>query len=127
MYGKIFESMFNGSMVGAGPTVFATWAYVIANVRPPGEIEINPTVLATIIGCPVEEINQAIVKLCAPDKYSRSQEHDGRRLLHAGAFSYAVPTFEKYRKMRNKEERNEYMADFMRNKRTKPLAKVSKR
>ena len=49
MYGRIFESMFTGSMVGSGPLVFAVWAYVLAHERD-GLVELNLLLFATIIG-----------------------------------------------------------------------------
>lgn len=104
-YGKIFESLYTGSMVGAGLNVFATWAYVIANAKPPGTIELNPRIMATIFGCSPEEVKSAIDYLCSPDESSRTPDHDGRRLIPEGKFLYSVPTWEKYNKLRNEVER----------------------
>jgi hypothetical protein len=106
-YGKIFESLFTGSLVGAGATVFATWAYVIANAKPPGVIEIHPKILATIIGCTTGEIEDAIRVLCSPDPASRTSDHEGRRMLIEGKFVYSLPTWEKYHSIRNEIERRE--------------------
>lgn len=104
-YGKIFESLFTGSMVGSGSTVFAVWAYVIASTRPPGIIEIHPKLLATVIGCPQAEVEAAVELLCSPDPDSRTHDHDGRRLLPEGRFCYSVVNWERYRMMRDDETR----------------------
>lgn len=114
-YGKIFESMFNGSMVGSGPVVFAVWSYVIAHAKPPGTVELNPVLLAAIIGCEVSSVETAIAHLCAPDPRSRSPEQEGRRLIQEGQFLYSVPTWPKYREMRNEEARREYERNRKRN------------
>ena len=118
MYGKHFQSTYTGSMVGSGPTVFAVWGYVIANTRD-SMVELNPVILATILGCKVEEIDAAIDLLCSEDEKSRSKEEDGRRLIKKTEYSYFVPTYEKYRNIRNENERREYMRNYMRKYRDK--------
>lgn len=104
-FGKHYSSMYNGSMVGKGAEVFAVMGYVIANMTPTGlevdggkmAVELNPKLLAFIIGEPEAEIATAIELLCSPDAESRSKEHDGRRLLRLGQFEYEVVNGWKYR------------------------------
>lgn len=111
-YGKIFDSLYTGSMVGAGINVFAVWSYVIANAKPPGIIELNPRLLAATFGCDVASVTDAIEKLCAPDPESRTKEHDGRRLLAEGQFLYRIPTWAKYNQIRNEVERREKNREY---------------
>lgn len=106
-YGKIFESLFTGSMIGSGCNVFALWSYVIASAKPPGTVELNPRLLASIFGCSAADIAQAIDFLCRPDPESRNKEHEGRRLLREGQFLYAVPSWPKYNAIRNEIERRQ--------------------
>lgn len=108
MYGKIFESMFTGSMVGAGSHVFAVWGYVLANTKPDGYVELNPILLAAIIGETREKVQEAIDVLCEPDPDSRNKDEEGRRLVREGQFYYRVVTYHHYRNLRNDEERREY-------------------
>ena len=108
MYGKHFSSTYTGSLVGAGLNVFAVWGYVIANTAR-GCVELNPKLLAAILGGTEDEIRAAITCLSKPDPSSRSKEHEGRRLLKEGEFLYAVPTAETYRKIINEDDRREYM------------------
>lgn len=104
-YGKTFDSLYTGSMVGAGLHVFGVWNYVIANSKPPGVVELNPRLMAAIFGCEVSLVVEAIRILCEPDPESRSKECDGRRLIHEGQFLYSIPTWSKYNQLRNEEER----------------------
>lgn len=108
MYGKLFESTFTGSLVGSGPDVFAVWAYVIAHAKPPGEVELNPKLLAMVLGASEASVRAAIDKLCAPDEASRSKDEGGCRLVKTGEYLYRVPTWSKYRSIKNDEERREY-------------------
>lgn len=111
MFGKHFASMYQGSMVGSGCHVFALMGYVIANMKPDeqvgAQVSLNPVLLATIFGEPLDRVTAAIDFLCAPDPHSTSPEEGGRRLVKVGQFDYRVVNGAKYLKIRNEEERRE--------------------
>ena len=107
MYGKIFETTFTGSMYGAGPDIFAVWAYVIAHTKQ-SRVELNEEYLSPILGMTPERILAAIQKLSEPDARSRCREHEGRRLVRDGQFQFFVPAHEAYKNIRNEEERRTY-------------------
>lgn len=107
MFGKAFESMYEGSMYGAGVSVFAVWGYVIAKTYK-SRVELNPRRLADTLGAEIGEIEEAIDFLMQPDKESRHKEHEGRRLIREGQFQYFVPSWETYQKIRNENDRREY-------------------
>jgi len=109
MFGKHFASMYEGSMVGAGAVVFAVMGYIIANSKPDRsvgtQVELNPKLLAFILGESEEDVAQAVETLSSPDPKSRSKEEEGRRLIKLGTFSYQVVNGAKYRVIRDEEER----------------------
>lgn len=107
MYGKHFESMYEGSMYGAGVAVFAVWGYVISHARA-GKVELNPKKLADTLGGTLEQIESAIEFLCSPDPMSRHKTHEGRRMLKEGQFQFSLPAWEDYQRIRNEDERREY-------------------
>lgn len=107
MYGKHFESLYEGSMYGAGVAVFAVWGYVIAHTQK-SSVELNPKRLADTLGGTLEEIEAAIRYLEGPDPKSRCKKHEGRRLIKEGEFQYHVPSYEHYKAIRNADERREY-------------------
>ena len=107
MFGKFFASAFTGSMFGAGPDVFAVWGYVIANTHD-SQIELNPQMLAAVIGTTPERIAAAIAFLCSPDERSRSKNEQGRRLVREGEYAYRVPNFAAYRAIKNEDDRRAY-------------------
>ena len=107
MYGKLFSSTFTGSMFGAGPEVFAVWSYVVANVVD-SYVELNPPLLAAVLGADAERVRAAIERLCDVDPASRNPSEEGRRLIHEGGFQYRVVSHEIYRNMRNEEDRRIY-------------------
>lgn len=103
MYGRIFKTTFAGSMVGAGTAVFAVWAYTLAHVDRDGSVELNPRLLAGILGDDVETIRSAIEFLCQPDPESRSIAEEGRRLVQAGTFMYEVVNYVEYARLTSAE------------------------
>jgi len=108
MYGKFYECAFTGSMIGAGASVYAVWAYVIAHTRRSAMIELNPILLAAVIGCEKVEVEHALDFLCAPDPLSRSRVEEGRRLVKEGPFFYRVVNKALYDSIRDEDSRREY-------------------
>lgn len=118
MFGKFFSSTFSGSMIGAGSTVFAVWGYVIANAVN-GEVELNPRLLALVIGDTPEAIAEAVEYLAAKDAASRSKEAEGRRIIHETGFLYQVVNHLKYRSILNEDDRKNYFRVKKRESRAK--------
>lgn len=122
MYGKIFESLYEGSMVGSGAIMFAVWGYVIAHMKPDKEVgaqvDLNHRLLGFVLGEKEADISEAIEKLCSPDHESRSPDEEGRRLVKTGQFSYRVVNGAKYMEIRSAEERREYFREAKRRSRS---------
>lgn len=115
MYGKHFESMYTGSLRGAGAHVFAVMGYIVAHQKPPDFcVELNPELVAFLLGEPIERINEAIEKLCAPDPKSRNDKEDGRRIVRIGAFLYRVVNGPHYYALRSQEEKRAYWREMKR-------------
>lgn len=110
-YGKLFSSLYTGSMIGAGAVPFALMPYIISNANPDrthgGYIELNPVLLSAIIGVSEKEIEEGIEFLCAPDPKSRTPDEDGRRLIQISPFAYRVVNYAKYKAIRDEEDRRE--------------------
>lgn len=107
MYGKAFEKMYEGSLIGSGLAVFAVWNYCIARNRS-GVVELNPKLLAFILGAKESEISGAIERLCSPDPASRSKVEGGRRLIKEGEYQYHMVNWASYDSMRSGEDQREY-------------------
>jgi hypothetical protein len=123
MYGKHFDSMYEGSMIGAGSVVFAVWGYVIANQKPDrvvgSQVDINTKLLAFILGESEKDVEKAVTFLCSPDSKSRSKAEDGRRLMRLGEFTYRVVNGAKYHAIRDEEARREQNREAKRRERLK--------
>lgn len=108
-------------MSGAGADVFAVWGYVIAKTVQ-GQVDLNPKVVAALIGMSVDRVQAAIDYLCAPDPNSRNPDEDGRRLVKEGQFTYRQVSHFIYRGMKDEDERREYNRDKKRESRARKRA-----
>lgn len=117
MFGKAFALMYEGSMYGSGPVVFALWGYMIANSDGDGHVELNTKRVADTIGTTVEEIENALKFLASPDEKSRNPEEEGRRIVAIGPFHWRLVSFRKYRDLKNQEQKRDYMRGYMRERR----------
>jgi len=124
MYGKTFKAMYEGSMLGAGWPIFAVWNYAIAKAVK-SYVELNPRLIALVIGCEEVPIGKAIEELQKPDPESRCQDHEGRRLVREGQFLYFIPSWEKYHRVRSEEDRREYQRNWARKKKAKGKTTVA--
>lgn len=112
MFGKHYESMYTGSMRGKGAVAFAVWGYIISHVKPPDyELELNPDVVAFLIGEPEESISAAIEQFCSPDPKSRTQDHEGRKLIRRGVYLYHVVNGKGYHDIKNEEDKKAFWRD----------------
>lgn len=123
MFGKHFQSTYTGSMFGAGLHVFAVWGYCISHAVK-GRVELNPILLAAILGTDTATVEKAIEALCAPDPQSRTKEHEGRRLIREGQFQYFMPTHEKYRAIRDDDDRRAYFRQKKAEQRSRDARRV---
>lgn len=112
MYGKVFAQTYVGSMFGAGLPVMAVWPYMLATCDKKGRVEVNPPMVAVMLGCTADDVSFALEFLAAPDPNSRTKDHDGRRIEKIGQFMYQILNYVKYRDIRAEEERKEYQREW---------------
>lgn len=123
MFGKHFSSTYTGSMMGSGAMIFAVWGYVIAHLKLDrkigAQVELNPKLMAVLIGEAESDIEGAIRFLCAADSKSRSKGKGGRRLVKIGEYDYQVVNGKKYHDIRNQEDRRIQNREAKRRERSK--------
>lgn len=111
MYGKHFAAMYEGSMIGKGAVFFAVWGYIIAHSKPDKkvgtQVEINPKLLAFVLGESEASVIAALHEMQQPDPASRTPDEQGRKIIKIGEYSYQVVNGEKYRAIRDEEIRRE--------------------
>jgi hypothetical protein len=119
MYGKLFESMYDGTLYGQWQGIVTLQQLVIL-ADEDGIVDMTPPALAARTSIPLEIIKAGIKQLEEADEYSRSPDHDGRRIVLIDPdrpWGWRIVNYAKYRDMRDREQRKEYMREYMRQKR----------
>ena len=119
MYGKVFSSMFRGSLHGQWEAI-VTFTAMIALAEREGEVDMTAEALAATTSIPLDIILKGIASLEASDPNSRTPDHDGRRILRVSetrAWGWVITNYAHYRDFRSAEERREYFKDQKRKQR----------
>lgn len=109
MYGKIFSSMYDGSLYGQWEAI-VTFQQMIVLSDAEGFVDMTPQALAARTSIPLEIINKGIELLSAPDKYSRSPDCDGRRIELVDVkrpWGWRIVNYPIYRRMASADEKRE--------------------
>ena len=120
MYGKIFESIFDSTLVAEGgwlPTYI--FMSMVAVADKDGYVEVAPQVLYSKLGfreydngITLDQFTAAIDYLCRVDSFSKSTDFDGRRIIPISALDeieggrgWWIVNYEKYRNRAAREDR----------------------
>ena len=119
MYGKIFASMFKGSLYGQWEAI-VTFTVMIVLADQEGEVDMTPEALAAATSIPLEIILRGIAALEQPDPKSRTPDEEGRRIVRVSDtrdWGWTITNYAHYRAIRSAEERREYMKLYQRKRR----------
>lgn len=119
MYGKIFESMYDGTLVEDWQGL-VTFQQLIVLADETGIVDMTPRAISNRTGIPLELIEKGIQFLEEPDPYSRTEGEEGRRLERLDAhrpWGWQIVNYDKYRKMASREEKKEADRERIRIKR----------
>lgn len=124
MYGKIFASMFKGSLYGQWEAI-VTFTCMIVLADQHGEVDMTPGALAAQTSIPLDIIKRGIAALEQPDPKSRTPDEDGRRIVRVSEtrdWGWVITNHAHYRAMRSAEERREYFKQHKRKTRAQQKA-----
>lgn len=105
MYGKIFKSMFEGSMRGQGDLQL-TFTYLITHASQDGICDFTPQCIADATGKPIELIELCIKTLESPDSMSRTTTDEGRRIKRLNnerPWGWQIINYKMYRDIADRE------------------------
>lgn len=123
MFGKVFASMYDGTLATKGPwQALVTFQQLIVLADRTGIVDMTPEALSRRTTIPLEIINIGIAALEQTDSESRTPDLDGRRIARLSpdrTWGWQIVNYEKYNKIRSEDQRREYMANLMRERRKK--------
>jgi hypothetical protein len=115
-YTKLYNSILASTIWDEDAATRITWITMLAMSGPDGTVEGSIPGLAHQARLSIAETEAALEKLKAPDPHSRSKEFDGRRIREIDG-GWLIINRLKYRDKINGDERREYRAKWMRDKR----------
>ncbi len=121
MYGKIFESIYTGTLYGQWEAI-VTFQQMIVLADEDGTVDYTPPALAAKTSIPLEIIEKGIASLMEPDKYSRSPDEDGRRIVlldEDRPWGWRLVNYEHYRNVASREEKKRKDRERVAEKRNK--------
>ena len=127
MYGKLFESIYDGTLVEDWQALI-TFQQMIILCDSDGVLDMTIGAISRRTGIPAKHIKHGIEILEGADPESRSPNEEGKRIIRIDehrAWGWTIVNHKHYRDLRTSNDRREYMRQYMRDKRKK-LTKANK-
>jgi len=119
VYGKIFESIYDGSLYGHFEAI-VTFQALIVLADEHGLIDISPQALAGRTSYPLDIIKTGLKVLQQSDPHSRSQDEDGKRIVpldNGREFGWRIVNYDYYRNLARRADKKASAAERQRRKR----------
>jgi hypothetical protein len=110
---KLFSSITASTIWCEDHATRIVWVTMLAMADRDGYVAASVPGLAAIARVTLEEVEAALEKFRSPDRYSRSREHEGRRIADVDG-GWMLLNYSKYREERDAEERREKNARYQR-------------
>lgn len=126
MYGKIFESIYKGSLYGQFEAIVTFQAMIIL-ADECGLIDISPQALAAQTSTPIEIIRKGLKILQQSDPHSRSSAEDGKRIVlldEDREFGWRIVNYEYYRDLGKRSDTRERARERKRKQRAQVIDSV---
>lgn len=122
-YTKLFSSILDSTVWQTPADTRLTWITMLAMADQNGVVSSSIPGLARRAGVSLEACEQALATFLAPDTYSRTKDHDGRRIepVHGG---WVLLNHAHYRQLREADERREQARIGMQNLRERRKAEA---
>jgi len=120
--------MYEGTLASRGPwEALVTFQQLIVLANRHGEVDMTADAISRRTTIPLDIIEKGLMALSQPDPDSRTADEDGRRIVLIDphrAWGWRLVNYDKYRKIRNDEERREYQREWIAGKRKAKQATV---
>lgn len=107
-YTKLFGSILASTIWRADDKTRLVWITLLAMADRHGVAEGSVPGVADFARVSVEDCERALAVLQAPDKHSRSEDHEGRRILKVDG-GWLILNHAKYREKANEDDRRAYL------------------
>jgi hypothetical protein len=105
-YTKLFGSIIHSTVWREPNHVRLVWVTMLAMQDRDGVVEASLPGLADAARVTLEECKEALGKLMSPDPYSRSKDHEGRRIAEVDG-GWVLLNSDKYRELQSQDDRKQ--------------------
>lgn len=127
MYAKVFTQIFDSSIADDYKLRhFFMDLLVLADIN--GVVDMTPTAIAGRTRIPLEEVQGYLASLEGPDTESRTQEHEGRRIVRLDehrTWGWCILNYHKFRAIASEDQRKALTRERVRRFREKSNAPVT--
>ena len=106
-YTKLFSSIVTSTIWREDDKIRIVWITLLALKNRHGQVSGSIPGLASAANVSIQDCEASLAKLKSPDKYSRSQEFEGRRIADIDG-GWQILNHMKYRNAMSEDERREY-------------------
>lgn len=117
-YTKLFSGITASTIVSQPLSTRWLWVTMLAMADASGKVYASVPGLARYANISLEDTEQGLQALLSPDPYSRTKEHEGRRIAEIDG-GWLLLNHAKYKGIRGESERREYKREWDRNNRKK--------
>ena len=121
-YSKLFSSILDSTIWSESVTTKIMWVTMLAMTDSAGCVFASVPGLAKRAGVTIGEGETALKCFMSPDPYSRTKDHEGRRIKEIDG-GWQLLNYDKYSQAKSREQRNEYQRLQMRARREKAKAR----
>lgn len=100
---KLFSSIVDSTIWREDPETKVAWITMLTKADRNGYVFASIPGLADAARIPIDKLELALDKFRGPDKYSRTKDHDGRRIIDVDG-GWLILNYTKYRELRSQEE-----------------------
>ena len=107
MFAKIFSQIYDGTL-GGDWKALVTFQQMLVLSDESGIIDMTPAAIHRVTGIPLDIIEHGVAKLAEPDPHSRSDAHEGRRIVLLDPdrpWGWTVVNKRYYRDLANREDK----------------------
>lgn len=122
---KLFSSILDSTIWQEDKETKLVWVTMLAMCDRSGEVHASIPGLAVRAGVSIAECETALACLMSPDRYSRTKDHEGRRVKEIDQ-GWELLNHGKYRELLSAEERREYLRRKQQEHRAKSSTTVNK-
>ena len=129
MYGKLFTSMYDGSLCTVGPwEALITFQQLVILADKNGVVDMTAEAIARRTTIPLDVIQKGLAALQEADPQSRTPDEEGRRILllsNDRDWGWKIVNYQHYRSIRTADDRREYLRQYQQNYRAKRKQNVN--